>query len=195
MTHVTCRLTAKNRDQLRNPTFINRVWATFLSAVAVEDGERHLLSSRGVCLLKVGKTICIAWCQFHAELWISQQYQCNTINIQPCWCHAIRQQVRFCIHSHQKHYSRSYDFNEQQNYSIGSLFTATRVYVFSYCRLCMNSLRVILFMFVLFHNMRVIVIFWRLFYAGKDQSHDSWHHHVDCCYVVILGFAFLWWPR
>jgi len=29
MTHVTCRLTAKNRDQLRNPTLGNRLWATF----------------------------------------------------------------------------------------------------------------------------------------------------------------------
>ena len=29
MTHVTGRLTAKNRDQHRNPTFGNRVWATF----------------------------------------------------------------------------------------------------------------------------------------------------------------------
>jgi len=29
MTPVTCRLTAKNRDQLRNPTLGNRVWATF----------------------------------------------------------------------------------------------------------------------------------------------------------------------
>ena len=29
MTHVTCRLTAKNRDQLRNPALGNRVWATF----------------------------------------------------------------------------------------------------------------------------------------------------------------------
>ena len=29
MTHVTCRLTAKNRDQLRNPTFGKWVWATF----------------------------------------------------------------------------------------------------------------------------------------------------------------------
>ena len=28
MTHVTCRLTAKNREQLRNPTLGNRVWAT-----------------------------------------------------------------------------------------------------------------------------------------------------------------------
>ena len=31
MTHVTCRLTAKNRDHLRNPTFGNRVWATFFA--------------------------------------------------------------------------------------------------------------------------------------------------------------------
>jgi len=30
MTHVTCRLTAKNRDQLRNPTLGSRVRATFL---------------------------------------------------------------------------------------------------------------------------------------------------------------------
>jgi len=29
MTHVTCRLTAKNLDQLRNPTLSNRVWSTF----------------------------------------------------------------------------------------------------------------------------------------------------------------------
>ena len=29
MTHVTCRLTAKNRDQLRNTTLSNRVRATF----------------------------------------------------------------------------------------------------------------------------------------------------------------------
>ena len=30
MTHVTCRLTAKNRDQLRNHTLGDRLWATFL---------------------------------------------------------------------------------------------------------------------------------------------------------------------
>ena len=29
MTHVTCRLTAKNRDPLWNPTLGNPVWATF----------------------------------------------------------------------------------------------------------------------------------------------------------------------
>ena len=30
MTYVTCRLTDKKRDQLRNPTLSNRVWATFM---------------------------------------------------------------------------------------------------------------------------------------------------------------------
>jgi len=30
MTHITCRLTAKNRDQLQNPSLGNRVWATFI---------------------------------------------------------------------------------------------------------------------------------------------------------------------
>ena len=29
MTHVACMLTAKNRDQLRNPTRGGRLWATF----------------------------------------------------------------------------------------------------------------------------------------------------------------------
>jgi len=36
MTHVTCRLTAKNRDQLRNPTLGNRVWAAFLYLFSVK---------------------------------------------------------------------------------------------------------------------------------------------------------------
>ena len=35
MTHVTCRLTAKNRDQLRNPTLGNRVWATFTFLLSI----------------------------------------------------------------------------------------------------------------------------------------------------------------
>ena len=35
MTHVTCRLTAKNRDQLRNPTLGNRVRANFTTKVIV----------------------------------------------------------------------------------------------------------------------------------------------------------------
>ena len=41
MTHVTCRLTAKNWDQLRNPTLGNRVWATFtfLGLVELELGS------------------------------------------------------------------------------------------------------------------------------------------------------------
>ena len=38
MTHVTCRLTVKNRDQLLNPTLGNRVWATF--SFLYDDSKR-----------------------------------------------------------------------------------------------------------------------------------------------------------
>jgi len=44
MTHVTCRLTAKNRDQLRNPTLGSRVWATFLFSQA--NSNPHLTHTR-----------------------------------------------------------------------------------------------------------------------------------------------------
>jgi len=37
MTHVTCRLTAENRNQLRNPTLGNRVWVTFTFLHTVLD--------------------------------------------------------------------------------------------------------------------------------------------------------------
>ena len=49
MTHVTCRLTAKNRDQLRNPTLGNRVWATFLRVSPLIPTHYH--SSTAVLLL------------------------------------------------------------------------------------------------------------------------------------------------
>jgi len=36
MTHVTCRLTANNRDQLQNPMLGNRVWAIFAFFMLLE---------------------------------------------------------------------------------------------------------------------------------------------------------------
>jgi len=42
---ITCRLTAKNLDRLRNPTLGNRVWATFpFYGVTVDAGRRRRLS-------------------------------------------------------------------------------------------------------------------------------------------------------
>ena len=35
LTYVTCRLTAKNRDQLRNLSLDNRVWASFYLLVVL----------------------------------------------------------------------------------------------------------------------------------------------------------------
>jgi len=37
MTHVTCRRSTNNRDQLRNPTLGNRVWSTFTFFISTED--------------------------------------------------------------------------------------------------------------------------------------------------------------
>jgi len=51
MTHITCRLTAKNRDQLRNPTLGNRVWATFYLHRVLRCGPTCFLtdSREGSC--------------------------------------------------------------------------------------------------------------------------------------------------
>jgi len=46
MTHVTCRLTVQNRDQLRNPTLGNRVWATF--TFLLTDLDSKIAISGGV---------------------------------------------------------------------------------------------------------------------------------------------------
>jgi len=49
MTHVTCRLTAKNRDQLRNPyTLSNSVWAAF-AVIYPHLGLVKRVAARGVC--------------------------------------------------------------------------------------------------------------------------------------------------
>jgi len=45
MTHVTCRLTAKNWDHLRNPTLGSRVWATFTVSKLVQTHDIHLMDN------------------------------------------------------------------------------------------------------------------------------------------------------
>jgi len=51
MTHVTCRLTAKNRDQLRDPTLGNRVWATFTFTLFSLQTKNHATQMRLSLLL------------------------------------------------------------------------------------------------------------------------------------------------
>ena len=66
MTHVTCRLTAKNRDQLWNPTFGNRVWATFtfslvdeaIRQLAVEHMENILNTASGTDDVRTHVHVC-----------------------------------------------------------------------------------------------------------------------------------------
>ena len=53
MTHITCRLTAKNRDQLRNPTLGNRVWATF---TFFQSTVEYILRVELLLLLQVSRS-------------------------------------------------------------------------------------------------------------------------------------------
>jgi len=58
MTHVTCRLTAKDRDQLRNPTLGNQVWATFtFMHVYINTGEQSKTASATRTLTAVLKRL------------------------------------------------------------------------------------------------------------------------------------------
>jgi len=76
MTYVTCRLTAKNQDQLRNPTLGNRVWATFLFLVEVMSANvsniYHFLVGRK-CQRK-GEMIC-TW---HTVITNNMMFQSTT---------------------------------------------------------------------------------------------------------------------
>jgi len=60
MIYVTCRLTAKNRDRLRNPSLGNRVWATFtfFRVVCVEQMVGGVDELSPKCLeLRVGRLL------------------------------------------------------------------------------------------------------------------------------------------
>jgi len=68
MTQVTCRLTAKNRDQLQNPTLGNRVRATFtfytrFVIIAVSVAEYPGLENRSCLLQSSGRWswFCLLW--------------------------------------------------------------------------------------------------------------------------------------
>jgi len=58
MTHLICRLTAKNRDQLRNPTLGNRVWAylylTLLARQGTANRKRSLIFATALFQLHTG---------------------------------------------------------------------------------------------------------------------------------------------
>ena len=52
-----CRLTAKKRDQLRNPTLGNRVWATFFSQSYSRDGNSDATVQRQISIDSCGRRV------------------------------------------------------------------------------------------------------------------------------------------
>ena len=101
MTHVICRLTAKNRDQLRNPTLGNWVWATFtftfylfnvlcccsyaFSALTLlvgrQEGHPACKKQSGVVLAWLS-----GWLRGGVLTWLSGWSKVHTC-IWPSWCH------------------------------------------------------------------------------------------------------------
>ena len=69
MTHVACRLTAKNRDQLRNPTLSSRVWVTITFLISdATSGYQYCSSSllvqamkRPSCNTFAVIVVCVIW--------------------------------------------------------------------------------------------------------------------------------------
>ena len=72
MIHVTCRLTAKNRDQLRNPTLGNGVLATFT-----------FFNQMALNKITLG-------CQ-------SRTLLCRALTLCVCVCACVRACVRVCV--------------------------------------------------------------------------------------------------
>ena len=69
MTHVTCRLTAKNWDQLQNPTLGNRVWATFFIVWHVLfRSSASLVLFRKLLKTELFMWSCISWLHYTLTL-------------------------------------------------------------------------------------------------------------------------------
>jgi len=64
MTHVTYRLTTKNRDQLQNPTLGNRVWAAFTFFTYILPARRY--AGLGTSYARV--FVCLSVCVCHKSV-------------------------------------------------------------------------------------------------------------------------------
>ena len=79
MTHVTCRLTAKNRDQLRNPTLGNRAWLTstfFSMADRQIDGHGMAYGIYPSVCLSVCLYVCHILCQTRSVVFVLDMTGC-----------------------------------------------------------------------------------------------------------------------
>jgi len=56
MTHVTCRLTAQNLDQLRNPTLGSQGWATYTTLLQLHPFNSLFSRTTWVSRYQKGKT-------------------------------------------------------------------------------------------------------------------------------------------
>jgi len=66
---ITCRLTAKNRDQLRNPALGNRVWATFTFFAALSSVDFSRICSCNLVMCRQKYWNSMAECYAQQRIW------------------------------------------------------------------------------------------------------------------------------
>jgi len=88
MTHdVTYRLTVKNRDQLRNPTLSNRVWATIFVSTWGQTNDIHLsgLSTSGGLTVHLLQTVLKFSHNRHSVDWVRHSEWHNRDSVNWVW--------------------------------------------------------------------------------------------------------------
>jgi len=98
MTHITCRLTAKNRDQLRNPTLGNRLWARFFILGVLDttslSSAFYVSRQRGTA-----RICCCAPCFDRHSLWPATDHEpalstrAHWQNMKVDWIYSIKQMM------------------------------------------------------------------------------------------------------
>ena len=98
MTHVTCRLTAKNRDQLRNPTLGNREWATFTFFTFYSLGDKYSRNKLHGCVQRTLRGFRDKVCWVHAGLRQVRRFCLVGSGSSACPCSGIWHIAHICKH-------------------------------------------------------------------------------------------------
>jgi len=122
MTHVTCSLSAKNRDQVRNPTLGNRVWATFFIATQmIVLGNFRSIVSRKV---ETTARSCCGWNLNHFSCLTEHEtkHPSHKLWLRPCYSSTFRYfavTVSCCkLFSHFAHVKRIFLILAQTSFSL-----------------------------------------------------------------------------
>ena len=103
MTHFTCRLTAKNRDQLQNPTFGNRAWTVFTFFLLVAGFTAYnsatvpfLLRNPSRKSFRVNRLVSSAYCSYVLRVSNTQKRNVILGKVLACNDATVREAIFIC---------------------------------------------------------------------------------------------------